>query len=165
MMQEETMVNEASPVLTNAPEAEYFLPEEVPVRTLRAIVAGILEEQGRTVFYVGTPERIAELEADPISSEFIPVDRRAEMRPVGDIVRSARKAVDAMIVPGSGANAVLGVLSLPEVTTEELMQTERRNKGALILDGLDVNDPDVATAVQGIKALLGRMGHLLAVFP
>lgn len=146
-------------------ETNLDLASRADPSTLRAIVAGILDEQGRKIYYVGTPRALGELADDEGAAALIPPEQRWTMRPIGRIARTARVGMEELLKDGSADPAVLGVLCLPEAVSDALLRPAAAGYCAVVLEGMDANDPDVAFALRGVRALANRTQALLATFP
>lgn len=140
-------------------------PKTASASTLRSLVAGILIDQGRKVYYVGSIPAMAELADDEKAAVQIPPEQRCGMRPMGRIAMSAAPGFQELFADGQGDPAILGVLCLPEMVTQALLAPESKGKCALILEGMDLSDPFVGKALAGIRAFAQRTGTLLASFP
>lgn len=140
-------------------------PKTKRAESLRSVVAGIVTDRGREVLYVGSERAREEIAIDPGTISTIRQENRFASRPMGPISAAAHATFQQLFAAGCEDLAVLGVMGLPEEVSSQMLRPESKGRFALILDGVNVTDPDVAFAVRGVRALADRTDTLLAVLP
>lgn len=163
---EAVIATERAPRTTTFPCVERERPQRGPARSsLRSVVTSILVDRGREVLFVGTPAALRELQTDREALRNLDGKNVLASRPLAAIARSARAVFQKLFKEGCEDRSVLGVLSLPDVVVARLLDPELRGRLALVIEGVDVSDPDVEFALSGVRALTERTQTLLAVFP